>query len=61
MIRSAVEALVVLCAVIGFYALLSILGLFPQATMPLVLAVIGCFVCYLYGRHGRRWFGSTAL
>lgn len=61
MIRGAVEAVVVFCAIIGFYALLSVLGLFPQETTPLVLAVIGAFVCYLYGRHGRRRFGSTAL
>ena len=61
MISSAVEAVVVFCAIIGFYALMSVFGLFPQNTAPLLLAVIASFVCYLYGRHGRRWFGSTAL
>ncbi|MBX6746221.1 MAG: hypothetical protein QJR07_20870 [Acetobacteraceae bacterium] len=61
MIRGAVEAVVVLCAVIGFYALMSVFGLFPQETAPLLLAVIGSYICYLYGRYGHRRFGSTPL
>jgi len=61
MIRGTVEAVVVLCAVIGFYALMSVLGLFPQETAPLLLAVIGSYICYLYGRYRHRRLGSTAL
>ena len=60
MIAGVVEAVVVFCAVIGFFALMSVFGLFPQATAPLLIAVLAAFCCYLYGRHGRRWFGSSA-
>lgn len=59
MIGSAVEAVVVFCAVVGFFALMSVFGLFPQETVPLLLAVLGAFGCYLYGRHGSR-FGRKA-
>ena len=59
MIGGVVEAVVVFCAIIGFFALMSVFGLFPQETMALLLAVIGAFGGYLYGRHGRRWFGSA--
>jgi hypothetical protein len=48
---------VVFCAVVGFFALMSVFGLFPQETAPLLLAVLGAFGCYLYGRHGRVRFG----
>ena len=60
MLARFLEALVVLCAVIGFFALMSVFGLFPQETVPLLLAVLGAFGCYLYGRHarGRRPIGS---
>ena len=57
MIGNAVEAVVVFCAVVGFFALMSVFGLFPQETAPLLLAVLGAFGCYLYGRHGRVRFG----
>jgi hypothetical protein len=50
---------VVFCAVVGFFALMSVFGLFPQETVPLLLAVLGAFGCYLYGRHGSR-FGRRA-
>ena len=43
MIAGVVEAVVVFCAVIGFYALMSVFGLFPQETLPLLLAVLGAF------------------
>ncbi len=56
-IGGAVEAVVVFCAVVGFFALMSVFGLFPQETAPLLLAVLGAFGCYLYGRHGRVRFG----
>ena len=56
-IGSAVEAVVVFCAVVGFFALMSVFGLFPQETVPLLLAVLGAFGCYLYGRHGGGRFG----
>ena len=56
-IGAAVEAAVVFCAVVGFFALMSMFGLFPQETAPLLLAVLGSFGCYLYGRHGRVRFG----
>lgn len=59
MIGGVVEAVVVFCAVIGFFALMSVFGLFPQETGPLLLAVTGAFGCYLYGRHGQRWFRGT--
>ena len=58
-IGAAVEAAVVFCAVVGFFALMSGFGLFPQETVPLLLAVVGAFGCHLYGRHGRR-FGRGA-
>ena len=54
-IGSAVEAVVVFCAVVGFFALMSVFGLFPQETAPLLLAVGGAFGCYLYGRFRRGW------
>ena len=60
MLARFLEAVVVLCAVIGFYALLSVLGLFPQATWPLCFAVLGSYACYLYGRYGRRLLGGDA-
>lgn len=59
MIGGMVEGGLVFCAVIGFFALMSVLGLFPQETMPMLLAVLGAFGCYLFGRHGQRRFGST--
>jgi hypothetical protein len=52
-IGSAVEAVVVFCAVVGFFALMSVFGLFPQETVPLLLAVLGAFGCYVYGRFRR--------
>ena len=57
LIGGAVEAAVVFCAVVGFFALMSVFGLFPQETAPLLLAVLGAFGCYLYGRHGHVRFG----
>ena len=53
-IGGAVEAAVVFCAVVGFFALMSVFGLFPQETVPLLLAVLGAFGCYLYGRFAAR-------
>ena len=61
MIAGVAEAVVVFCAIIGFFALMSVFGLFPQETVPLLLAVAAAFGCYLYGRHGRRWSGSSPL
>ena len=58
MLTRFLEAVVVLCAVIGFYAILAMIGLFPQQTWPLLLAVGGSYGCYLYGRHGRRLFSG---
>ena len=58
MFTRLLEAVVVLCAVIGFYALLAMVGLFPTATWPLLLAVVGSYGCYLYGRYGRRLLGG---
>ncbi|HYI83554.1 MAG TPA: hypothetical protein VEX11_10130 [Acetobacteraceae bacterium] len=52
-IGGAVEAVVVFCAVVGFFALMSVFGLFPQETVPLLLAVLGAFGCYVYGRFRR--------
>ena len=54
MIAGVVEAVVVFCATVGFFALMSVFGLFPQETVPLLLAVLAAFGCYLYGRHARR-------
>ena len=48
----------VLCAVIGFYAVCSVLGLFPGSTWSLLLAVLASYGCYLYGRYGRRLLGG---
>ena len=59
LVGGLVEAGVVFCAIIGFFALMSVFGLFPQETAPLLLAVIASFGCYLYGRHGRRLFGRS--
>ena len=56
-IGGAVEAAVVFCAVVGFFALRSGFGLVPQETAPLLLAVLGAFGCYIYGRHGSGLFG----
>ena len=58
MLARFLEAVVVLCAVIGFYALCSVLGLFPGTTWSLLLAVIASYGCYLYGRYGRRLLGG---
>ncbi|HYZ31864.1 MAG TPA: hypothetical protein VE684_06215 [Crenalkalicoccus sp.] len=50
-----IEALVVLCVVVGAYAILTLLGLFPGTeTQALVLAVIGAYGGYLYGRYRRH-------
>lgn len=57
MIGGAVEAAVVFCAVVGFFALMSMFGLFPQETVPLLLAVLGAFGCYVYGRYRSGLFG----
>jgi hypothetical protein len=54
-IGGAVEAVVVFCAVVGFFALMSVFGLFPQETVPLLLAVLGAFGCFVYGRHFSRF------
>ena len=43
LIGGAIEAVVVFCAVVGFFALMSVFGLFPQETAPLLLAVAGAF------------------
>jgi len=59
MFARLLEAAVVLCAVIGFYALLSVLGLFQSETWTLLFAVAGSFGCYLYGRFGRRLLGPA--
>lgn len=58
-IGAAVEAMVVFCAVVGFFALMSVFGLFPQETAPLLLGVVAAFGCYLYGRHGSRFGRRT--
>ncbi|MBK1662458.1 hypothetical protein [Paracraurococcus ruber] len=60
MLGRILEAVVVLCAVIGLYAILAVIGLFSDATLTLVLAVLGSFGCYLYGRYGRRLLGGDA-
>ena len=52
-IGGALEAAVVFCAVVGFFALMSVFGLFPQETAPLLLAVLVSFGCYLLGRWRR--------
>lgn len=54
MLGSLIEAAVVLCVAIGAFAILSVLGLFSDTTLPLLLAVLGAFGGYLYGRHGQR-------
>jgi hypothetical protein len=58
MLTRFLEAVVVLCAVIGFYAILAMIGLFPPQTWPLIMAVCGSYGCYLYGRFGRRLFSG---
>jgi hypothetical membrane protein len=58
--RNAVESVVVLCAAIGAYAILALIGLFPDGTLPLVLAVAGAFGGFLYGRFGRRAAAAAA-
>jgi len=58
MVGRIIEAVVVLCAVVGFYALLSAIGLFVGETWTLLFAVIGSYGCYLYGRYGRRLLGG---
>ena len=50
-----ISAVVVFCAVVGFFALMSVFGLFPQETVPLLIAVLAAFGCYLYGRFRRGW------
>jgi len=54
MLSSLIEAAIVLCVAIGAFAILSVLGLFPDTTVPLMLAVLGAFGGYLFGRHGHR-------
>jgi hypothetical protein len=58
MLGRIIEAAVVLCATIGFFAILAVLGLFSDDTLSLVLAILGSFGCYLYGRYGRRLLGG---
>ena len=58
MLRRFIEAVVVLCAVVGFYALLSGIGLFVGETWTLLFAILGSYGCYLYGRFGRRLLGG---
>jgi len=60
MLGRIIEATVVLCAIIGFFAILAVLGLFSDTTLSLVFAVLGSFGCYLYGRYGRRPLGGDA-
>ncbi len=52
--RNLVETLVVLCVVVGAYALLALVGAFPGSTFALLLGMGGAFGGYLYGRYGRR-------
>jgi uncharacterized membrane protein YeaQ/YmgE (transglycosylase-associated protein family) len=53
--RNIIEIVIVLCVIVGAYALLALFGVFPQgATMALVLAVVGAFGAFLYGRFTRR-------
>lgn len=52
--RDLVEIVVVFCVAVGAYAVLALIGAFPDTTLPLVLAVGGAFGGYLYGRFGRR-------
>lgn len=54
MLAQLIDAAIVLFVVVGAFALLSILGLFPDTTLPLLLAVAGGFGGYLYGRFARR-------
>jgi predicted RND superfamily exporter protein len=49
-----VEVIVAICAIVGAYALLAVIGLFPSTTLPLVLAIGGAVGAFLYGRYGRR-------
>lgn len=58
MLGRIIEAVVVLCAVIGFFAILAVLGLFSDAALSLIFAILGSFGCYLYGRYGRRLLGG---
>lgn len=52
--RTVLEPAIVLCAAFGFYALLSLVGLFPNTTGPIVLAGAGAFGAYVYGRFARH-------
>lgn len=52
--RDAMDLVIVLCVIVGAYALLALVGAFPSTTLALVLAILGAFGAYLYGRHGRR-------
>ena len=52
--RSMIETLVVLCVVVGAYALLALIGAFPDTTLALLIGVAGAFGGFLYGRFGRR-------
>ncbi|RAI59175.1 hypothetical protein [Roseicella frigidaeris] len=58
MVARVVEAVMVLCAVIGFYALCPALGRFPGSTWPLLPAVVAGYACYLHGRDRRRLLGG---
>jgi len=52
--RNVVEIIVVLCVIVGAYALLALIGAFPDTTLGLALAVAGAFGGFLYGRFGRQ-------
>lgn len=54
MFAALIEAAIVLCVAIGAFAILSMFGLFPDDTVPLLLGIGGLFGGYLYGRHGHR-------
>ncbi|WP_204623489.1 hypothetical protein [Crenalkalicoccus roseus] len=54
MMRGTLDFVIVLCVIVGAYALLALVGVFPRATVPLLLAIAGAFGAYLYGRYGNR-------
>lgn len=48
-----VEVIIAICAIVGAYALLAVVGLFPSTTLPLLIGIGGAAGAYMYGRFGR--------
>jgi len=53
------DSLLVIGATLLFFAGLAWVGLFSSSIWSLIVAVLGCYSCYFYGRYGRLFFLSA--